>query len=238
MNIEIKSIIAFIFAIQISITGFNQTPVPDCSQLQENYSGICGGNVPPFNAVSGSSSAGTTNPGNDYGCLFSTPNPAWYYLQIGNSGDLHLELHANNDIDFILYGPFSDFNAAATGCGNYGNGGSGSSITDCSYSGSSTEQIDIQGAQSGEVYVVLITNYANVPQLVTLTELPSTTATTDCSQVSSPCLSDPGTFVHLKDGLPTALDIYLCDGENFSIVSKQDYTLPNDSLVYPVGDGI
>jgi len=241
MKLEIKNIIAILFVMQVTLSGFSQTPVPDCSQLDQVTSGICGGAVPSFNASSGASSAGNTNPGNDYGCLFTTPNPAWYYLQIGQPGNLDMSLQAASDIDFILYGPFADFNAAAAGCDNYGNGGTGSAIEDCSYSSTSNEIINVTNAQTGEVYVLLITNYANVAQSVTLTDLSSSTATTDCSTVTTPpCVADVGSFDFL-DGQGDHVngnDLYLCDGESFSIVSDQNWTRPTDTIPQPLGDGI
>ena len=40
--------------------------------------------------------------GNYYGCLFSTPGPAWYFLEIDNPGQIVMNLVAGNDIDFSV----------------------------------------------------------------------------------------------------------------------------------------
>ena len=66
-----------------------------------NMSGICTNTGITFQANSGVPDASTSNPGNNYGCLFSSPNPAWYYLEISQSGSLSMTLSAAQDIDFI-----------------------------------------------------------------------------------------------------------------------------------------
>lgn len=102
---------------------------------------------------------GNAEPGNDYGCLGSTPNPAWYYIQIGQSGNITIQLtNSNNqDIDFALWGPFDDLNIANATCGSLPN------PTDCSYSVSSNETVSIPNSQPGQIYLLLITNFSNQP---------------------------------------------------------------------------
>ena len=93
-----------------------------------------------------------------------------------------MNLFAPQDIDFIIWGPFPDLATAQSQCGNLGNGGAGSNVVDCSYSSTNNEFPDILGAQVGEVYVMLITNYANSVQDLTLTQVGGTGAT-DCNIV-------------------------------------------------------
>lgn len=120
--------------------------------------------------------AGTNQPdapaGNNYGCLGSQPNPAWYYLQIDQPGSLTINLtNSNNvDIDFILYGPFNNAGAAIGQCGNLGNGGASGAIESCSYSASANETVTITGATPGSVYVLLITNYSNQPTQISASQ--------------------------------------------------------------------
>ena len=105
------------------------------------------------------------NPGNFYDCLSSSPNPSWFYFQIASSGDLDLEIEGQSgDIDFILYGPFEDVQTAVGNCDSY----TAADVYDCSYSTSATETFQINNAQVGEVYVLLITNYLNITQPITL----------------------------------------------------------------------
>ena len=103
--------------------------------------------------------ASTTDPGNNYGCLMTQPNPAWYYLQIAENGSIDiLQTNSNNvDVDFALWGPFDNIADAHEQCGSLGN------PIDCSYSASAVENINIPNNQVGGVYILLITNYSNQP---------------------------------------------------------------------------
>src|SRR5688500_5255323 len=73
-------------------------------------------------------------PGNDYGCLFSQPNPTWYYFEIATAGDIDMNLYAPSDIDFIIWGPFTDLTEAISYCGQMGVSPNAPEV-DCSYSG-------------------------------------------------------------------------------------------------------
>jgi len=92
--------------------------------------------------------------GPDYGCISSTHNPSWFYIEIAISGNLDLELSGSedNDVDFVFWGPFNEPTC------NY-NDLSENNIVDCSYSGGLIEQVNIPNVQAGEFYMVLITNY-------------------------------------------------------------------------------
>ena len=61
----------------------------------------------------------TAEGGPDYGCLFTQPYPAWFYLQVNQSGILEFDIIQNTsfdvdgnptgtglDVDFIAWGPF------------------------------------------------------------------------------------------------------------------------------------
>lgn len=122
----------------------------------------------------------TTAPiGPNYGCLGSQPNPAWYYLQVANTGPITLNMtnSANVDIDFIIWGPFT---SASTACSS---GLTGVDV-DCSYSSSANETGNIPSAVIGEVYVLLITNYSNQPTTISLAQTGGTGAT-NCGIVCS-----------------------------------------------------
>lgn len=43
-----------------------------------------------------------------------------------------------------------------------GHGGAWGAVADCSYSGAPQEPVQIPNAQAGEVYILMVTNYANV----------------------------------------------------------------------------
>jgi len=119
-----------------------------------------------------------------YDCLLSQPNPAWYYFEIATAGNLGLDLHAGNDVDFIIWGPFNGVtcNSSDLSSGN---------VVDCSYETWSQEWPMITNAQVGETYMMLITNYANVSQNFSLTQS-SGSGATDCSIVNPQCSVDAG----------------------------------------------
>ncbi|MBR4637985.1 MAG: hypothetical protein IKO81_04990, partial [Bacteroidales bacterium] len=125
-----------------------------------------------------------------YSCLYTTPNPAWYYMQISDPGDLLLYIEqvstagSGLDVDFVCWGPFSatsqsDFTSKLcngeytlndithgshrpTNGNHQGDMGDypDGNVVDCSYSAQSTEWCFIPDAQQGEWYLFLITNYS------------------------------------------------------------------------------
>ncbi len=117
--------------------------------------------------------------GPSYGCLGSQPNPAWYYLQISQSGNLDLFIAGtgNQDVDFICWGPFTNF---ATICNNL----TANNIVDCSFSGSPTETCNINNAVVGQYYMVLITNFSGAAQNIIFNQIGGTAAT-NCGLVTN-----------------------------------------------------
>jgi hypothetical protein len=85
------------------------------------------------NATSGTLPAGVT-----LGCLGSAPFPIWYWMQIGTAGTIQITMvqtgggGAQLDIDFSMFGPFTDL---ATGCAAIL---AGAAPIQCSFSGSFT----------------------------------------------------------------------------------------------------
>ncbi len=127
--------------------------------------------------------------GPDYGCLFDQPNPAWYYLQIGQDGDLDIQISQNTqqdfsgaglDVDFICYGPFN----STSNCSNL----TALNTIGCSYSVDPVENFTINNAVAGEIYILLITNYSGNPGFISLEQTNSSSGgagSTDCSIVST-----------------------------------------------------
>src|SRR5690606_2861045 len=123
-------------------------------------------------------------PGPDYGCLGSEPNPTWFYFRIDEPGNIVFDLNQysepdqqgeGNDVDFIVWGPFDenpcDYNELT-----------GDLIVDCSYSPLEVEEVNINGAQTGEYYVLLITNYSGDPGYFNLIfNEQQSTGTFDCT---------------------------------------------------------
>ena len=102
--------------------------------------------------------AGSGETGPYYDCLYTTPNPAWYYMRIGNPGDIDIYMYSTPavDIDFCCWGPFDDPTAPCP------NGLTSDKVVSCSYSANPTEHCMIPAnAQTGEYYILVITNYSN-----------------------------------------------------------------------------
>jgi gliding motility-associated-like protein len=157
-------ILAFLFVFFLQFHSFSQS---DCS----GSAPFCTSTGVTFPAETGNGDAPV---GPDYDCLFTTPNPAWYYLNISQSGDINITLTNTNlfDVDFILWGPFASQNAM---CTSIFDGTAG--IEDCSYSIDATEFVDITGAIAGQWYMFLITNYSDLPTEIIATQTGGTGST-------------------------------------------------------------
>jgi hypothetical protein len=155
------------------------TPTPTNNTTCVQPTPVCSGSAITFTANSGGPTAHSLNPGNNYNCLSTTPNPSWYYLEIDQSGTLAIDITAGSDIDFALWGPFANLSAAQSSCNAYG------TSVDCSYSTSAIEQANAT-VTAGQVYILLVTNYANTVQNITINEAGSNTASTNCGIVPLP----------------------------------------------------
>ena len=147
------------------------TPPPAPLTPCDGAAAFCTGTNYNFPAATGT----TAQVGPDYDCLFTQPNPVWYFLQIQNGGNLGISMAntANVDVDFVLWGPFT----SSAACNQL----TGANVVDCSYSGAATEHIDITGAVPGQYYMLCVTNYSNQPTNFTLTTDGSSTASTNCA---------------------------------------------------------
>lgn len=120
----------------------------------------------------------TTPPedGPDYGCLFTQPNPAWFYVTVQESGDLEFEIVQSTafdadgvsigqtlDVDFIAYGPFDEVEG---NCENL----TEANTVDCSYSAAAVEDMVFPDAEAGEIYIVVITNFNQAAGYISLTQ--------------------------------------------------------------------
>jgi gliding motility-associated-like protein len=118
-------------------------------------------------------------------CLGSTPNPTWYYLNIANAGNIDILITQVNgsgsgiDVDFALLGPYP---SVAAGCANPAS----ACVEDCSFSTSASETANIVGAQVGEIYLLLLTNFSNQAGTITFNQTGGGGAT-DCTILSPSC---------------------------------------------------
>jgi gliding motility-associated-like protein len=177
IQIAILSLLCFSHAL------FSQVapPNPNCATAAP----FCTGNVMNFPAATQQPPA---QAGPNYGCLFSQPNPTWFYMQIANPGPVVITMSANSDIDFICWGPFPNL---ATACNSL----TGNNIQSCSYSPASTETCTIANAIAGQFYMMLITNFSGANQQITFSQTNSVTpgaGTTNCGIVCSVTLTNSG----------------------------------------------
>ncbi|MDO9512398.1 MAG: hypothetical protein Q7J34_11610 [Bacteroidales bacterium] len=125
---------------------------------------FCSANTITYPAGVGTGSAPA---GPCYQCLSTRPNPAWFYMQMQNNGNVTIKIESSNpprDIDFILWGPFDNPTSPCLA------GLTCDKVEDCSYSGASTEYADITGGLAGEFYILMITNYSNQATTITFSQ--------------------------------------------------------------------
>ena len=135
--------------------------------------------------------AGQGELGPNYSCLMTTPNPAWYYLRIDNPGDIYIYMYSTPtvDIDFCCWGPFND---PISPC-PYGL--TEDKVVSCSYSANASEYCYIpSNAQTGEYYILVLTNYSNQPCNFYF-EQRGGSGSTNCSGYST-----DGGFLIFRDG--------------------------------------
>ena len=179
-------------------------------------------------------------------CLNSTPNPSWNAIQIGDPGLIELEIIQSDfdgnglDVDFVIWGPFDSIAGACNeiiigdcaSCPNnttnpdfypFGN------IVDCSYSGASVENVTINDTQTGEVYVLLVTNFNGNPGTITIEQ-------TNLGEEGSGTLS--GDF-----DIALGPDINVCEAEEESVILNASSPFAdnyewfyNGSLLYEISE--
>lgn len=119
------------------------------------------------------------------GCLFSSPNPTFFTIQVTQSGPLNYVLSQSStpggtpdlDVDYAAWGPFTSQSAACSAI-NLANGGflaPGIGVpvtptTGCSYLPDDIEYLNIVNAQAGQFYILLITNFSDDPGYISLTQ--------------------------------------------------------------------
>lgn len=161
-------------------TGLFAQPGQGGNKFCETAAPFCTGTLYSFPA---GVNAGSGQSGPNYGCLLTRPNPAWYYMKVGNPGSIIIEMHSvpGKDIDFCCWGPFYSQNC----CDSLTN----AKIVDCSYSALSYETVNIPNGQTGQYYMLVITNYSNSPCNIIFQQTGGT-GTTDCSILPPACTSN------------------------------------------------
>jgi gliding motility-associated-like protein len=151
------------------------------------------------------------------GCLFTSPNPAFFFLQVNQAGPLSYLISqvdtggTPRDVDYVAWGPFTDLNTACSGVPANPLGqttpiptpttGCPGTLHACSYSTAAQEIMCIPNAQLCEVYVIMITNFSNQAGTVTFTQTNSGGGTTACFPINT--FNYPSTYYCQNSPDPT-----------------------------------
>ncbi len=242
-----KALKHLILIVIFSLAGVSQIYAQGdrCSSIQP----FCAANsqfiFPNSNAPDGDVAVAESGP--NYRCLDTQPYPSWFYLQIENSGNLNFRISqtvnpdgsgGTLDVDFIAWGPFSEGDEL---CG--ASALSASALVACSYSPSATEDFIINNASAGQIYVVLINNYSELPGYISLEQTnlnQPNSGSTDCTIVD--ILGDDLTLCEEVPVKLTATNVnatryeyYVFDNSsnNFVLLSNQtspDFTVSTSGL--------
>ncbi len=191
----------------------------------ESSEPFCTGTIYRFPA----GTTGNAQPGAYYGCLLTQPAPAWYHMLIANPGSITIYMYSTPlvDIDFICWGPFTD---PYTPCVE---GLTQNKVVSCSYSPNPTENCIIPNGQTGEYYILLITNFSRQPCDITFSQTGGN-GSTDCS-ILPPPVSNNGplcvgeTLYLYADTITNAS--YWWSGPNGFLSTEQNPVIPNVTLV-------
>ncbi len=148
-----------------------------------NANSLCSALGAPF---SNTQNLVINEPGANYGCLNSHPNPTWFYLPVSSPGAINLKIDQNRsinfdsdflDVDYIVYGPFTSPTAPCYGSLTANN------IVSCSYSANAIEYPIISNAQAGQYYLIMTTNFSNDTGYIRITETTNSQGGIACSGI-------------------------------------------------------
>jgi len=170
----------FIFLVVTGLFAWLYAQPQAQNNLCENADPFCTGSIYTFPA---GVNAGSGQPGPNYNCLATTPNPAWYYMKVLDPGDIIIYMHSEpqKDIDFCCWGPFPSQDCC--------NDLTGAMVVDCSYSPSWQETCVIPYGLTGEYYMLVITNYSNSPCNIIFSQTGGS-GTTDCTILPPPATNN------------------------------------------------
>ena len=203
---KIATLFLLLFA---SISLFSQIGNSICANAIQ----ICFENPVTYPATVG---AGAAQTGPNYGCLNTRPNPGWFYFQVDTPGDhqLYITNSNNRDLDFIVYGPFAEENAWCDSL-------TANKTVDCSYAGGATETVNFTSVNSGDYYVMMITNFANLATNVSVVQNAGT-GTFTCN-FEAPCVIT-GLTVNASD-CDTLTNLYSVSGQIWTFYPPTTNTL-------------
>ena len=189
---------------------------PDCDNAQP----FCTGANYAFPAITGQSDS------QSIGCLGTVPNGTWFWMEMLDPGPVTIHMEgwtgstqgsgSSKDIDYIAWGPFPSL---TDGCATMHYGSSQPYSVSCSYSASYQENCNIpSNAQSGDVYILLITNYSASSCNVFFSQTQSAgSGTTNCSIIVEAANNGPlcvGEAIELWVVTPPNNPVYHWSGPN------------------------
>jgi len=183
-------------------------PYPDCSIARP----LCLETVDDYYLNTNNA---TAEQGPDYNCLYTTPNPTWFYIKTTNDTNIiSMTIWADSDIDFITWGPFNDVTCDSLDlCQD--------SVADCSYSTGSNETITLNNIVENSYYMILVTNYANVVQNF---HFQLNSGYLDCTPVQN-----------YNDLSNITGNVYFDDNQNCELDSNE-YKIPNSLIKFSPGN--
>ncbi len=228
-----KFFLAALFVLQFSASNLFAQGTPGEPGLDCSSAGPFCSDDPSYTFPAG---VGSGSFGSGVGCLGSTPNPAWYVMQVGQTGRINIHMATNplEDIDFACWGPFNDATSGCgqlllncNGCSSHGpsNGANPSdlggypvgNLVDCSFSAEDEEYVHIPNALPGQWYLLLVTNYSNSPCNINIGSDPTSTGQTNCGIMTPPPIGDTvcvGETAQLNVSNPVTGATYTWEGPN------------------------
>ena len=207
------------------------------ANLCENAYSLCGALGEPFlNTVNSAPAAPPDTP--TFDCLVYTPNPAWFYMPVSQTGALTILMEQNKsinfdgtplDVDFICWGPFESSDACGAELLN------STTEVGCSFSASAFESFTIPNATAGQYYKILVTNFSNLAGFIRISTIGSEGAL-DCSGINLNAFLDAnanGTQEPEEQGFPLGTFQYEANnsGDVHTITTfNGNYTIYDESL--------
>ncbi|TAF34720.1 MAG: HYR domain-containing protein, partial [Cytophagales bacterium] len=147
--------------------------------------------------------AGVSTPdaavGPNYGCLFTQPNPGWFFMTINTPGthNILVSSTAGVDVDFAMWGPWPPGTSTAAICADMADGTP--APIGCDYTTAPSATFNFTSTVSGQIYIMLVTNFSNLPTNIDVSQT-SGSGTTNCALPPACSLvntlnANPGTTV-------------------------------------------
>lgn len=182
---KIKLLLAILF---INFSLFAQQGASSCAELEANFQlyQSCATNIPFTNSTGGNGEVFNST------CIPTQfVGPTWFFIEVKDPGTIMLQIRqtdlggSGTDVDFILWGPFNNLTNI---CSRLNIG----TEADCSYSAASIENVSVPASTTGQIYVLLIDNFAGTPGNIAVTQIAGT-GSTNCDFLSNVTIKNTDT---------------------------------------------